>query len=77
MMYGLGGLGMLFGLIFWLLVISALVGLIVWALRRSTAPASYPLAVPGGSAKDIAQQRYARGEITREQYQRILQDLEA
>ncbi len=59
-------------------LIVALVLLIIWALRgmrRGPAPTgmSNP---PATSPRDVAQMRYARGEITREQYQQILADLE-
>jgi putative membrane protein len=54
----------------------AIIGLIVWAvivLTRRGASSS-----AGGekrSAIDIARERYARGEITREEFERLKQDL--
>ncbi len=79
MMYGwyggYGWIGMIISLIFGLLLLGGLVWLVVWAIRRS-GTGTYTNSAPGGiSAKEIAQQRYARGEITREQYQQLLEDL--
>jgi putative membrane protein len=44
----------------------------VWAVKRFTSGS-----VSSGSQtpREILQARYARGEITRDQYQQILQDL--
>lgn len=70
-----GGLGML---VFWGLVL----GLVVWAVRgfggsnpqhppSSTQPGSQPTAL------EILQARYARGEISREEYETIRRDLQS
>ncbi len=80
MMYGYwfgqyGWIGMLISMLIWILVIGGLVWLVVWAVRRSGA-GNYNTNLPAGpSAKEIVQQRYARGEISREQYQQLLEDL--
>jgi putative membrane protein len=71
-MGGFGWIGMLVGLVFWVLVLGGLAWLVTWAVRRAGSGGS---ASTGSSAVEIAQQRYARGEITREQYQQILADL--
>ena len=68
----MGGFGLL-GLLFNVLVLVGIVVLVVWAVKRFTAQGNPPLA--GQSARDILQARYARGEITREQYQQMLSDL--
>ena len=71
-------IGLIINAVIIIALLVALVVLIVWAIRamrRGPAPTgmSNP---PAMSAKDIAQMRYARGEITRDQYQQILADLE-
>ena len=74
-MMGFGGFGLI-GLLFNLLIIIGVVLLVVWAVRRftsGTTNGSQPLG--NQSPREILQARYARGEITREQYQQILQDL--
>ena len=58
-------------------VIVGLVILLVWVVRRMSGNNYSPVSnnLSGQSAKDIAQVRYAKGEITREEYQQILSDL--
>jgi putative membrane protein len=62
------GLGILCMVIFWAVVI----GLIIWAVRRSVNRQSNS---SGDSAMDIARQRYAKGEITKEQFEQMKKDL--
>ena len=63
---------------FWLLVIGGLGLLVVWLFRRDQGqmrdrevppPASRPL--------EILRERYARGEITRDEFDQMRRDLEA
>ncbi len=70
-----GWIWMIVNAIFWLAVIGGIVWLIVWAVRRSGTGSYNNLPPSGPSAKEIAQMRYARGEINREQYQQLLDDL--
>ena len=71
MWYGYGGwwqiVGMLMMAVFW----GGIIWLIVWAVRRSTGGGR----VEGRNALDIAKERYARGEITREQFDDIKKNL--
>lgn len=71
---GYGTTGMILSLVINLVVIIGVVLLIVWFVRR-VFPARAMAGAAGGSAKDILQARYAHGEITREQYQKMLSDL--
>jgi len=66
--YGPTGVGMLFVLLFWVLVVLAIVALVKWlaGARRET----------GERPLDIVRARYAKGEITREQYEQMKKDLE-
>ncbi|HEB63975.1 MAG TPA: SHOCT domain-containing protein [Chloroflexi bacterium] len=77
--WGWGGFGWL-GLVFNLLIIVAVIWLVVWAIRRLTAAGGAGAIggrlSSGTSPRDILQARYARGEITREQYREMLRDLE-
>ena len=57
------------------LFILLLVGVLVWALVRGFGPGASPSAPPGKSAEDILKERYARGEIERDEYQRRLADI--
>ncbi len=75
----LGGAGWIVGLVFNLLIFGGFIWLVVWAVRRMTNGAGFgPMNASGGSsaAREILQARYARGEITREEYQQMLADLE-
>jgi putative membrane protein len=76
---GLGWVGMLIGLVVTIAVIVGVIVLVVWLVRRTSksAPVSVVPTAPNQAAKDIASARYARGEITREEYQQILTDLSA
>ncbi|GAP06418.1 predicted membrane protein [Anaerolinea thermolimosa] len=74
---GFGWIGMVLNLVFTLVVILGVVFLVVWTVRRVSGP-HLPAGSSGQgalSAKEIAQLRYARGEISREEYQQILSDL--
>ncbi len=84
--FGIGGfgafglIGMLLNLVITVGLIAGLVLLVVWAVRRfaPTAQTGWPLAGEPHvelSPRDVLQRRYARGEITREQYQQMLADL--
>jgi putative membrane protein len=75
--FGFGGMGLFGGWIGLILNIAFMIGiviLIVWAVKRFTSGN-----VSSGSAaqtpREIVQARYARGEITRDQYQQMLSDL--
>ncbi|MDE2309682.1 MAG: SHOCT domain-containing protein [Betaproteobacteria bacterium] len=66
------GFGMVFMLLFWVLVILGIAVLIRWLLAQSP---------PSGGSHDktpleIVQERYARGEIDREEYEQKKRDLE-
>ncbi len=73
---GFGWIGMIVNLVITIAVIVGLVLLVVWAVRRMSGnqQAGTPN-LAGPSARDIAQTRYARGEISREEYQQIISDL--
>ena len=80
---GMGGFGLFGGLFSLVLAVGLLVGLVflaIWLWRAFGAPAgtaawrqSSETRQP--SALDVLQARYARGELTREEYQGVLQDL--
>lgn len=81
---GLGLFGGLFSLVFSIGLLAVLVLLGIWLWRKvSPALSSETTAQPltrirsGGSqsAREILQIRYARGELTREEYLAMLQDL--
>lgn len=78
--YGFGGMGW-FGMgliaVITIAVIIGLVLLVIWAVRRMSGTPNQPGSqnMAGQSAKEIAQMRFAKGEISRDEYQQILSDL--
>lgn len=80
-MMGWGGLG--FGLLgwvtmmfFWALVIGGIALLVVWLVRQGQPPSASDQG-NGRTALDILRERYARGELTREEYEQVRRDLQA
>ncbi len=74
------GLGMGFGLLFFVLLSGLLILGAVWLVRAVfPGAAPQPGASPGTdpSARQTLDQRYARGEISKEEYDRIRKDIEA
>jgi putative membrane protein len=68
------GFGWIFMVLFWVLIILGIVALGRWLFSgRGGAGAGGPEKGP----LDIVKERYARGEITREQYEQMRRDLQA
>ncbi len=69
--FGLGGwVGLILTLVFWIGLTAILTLLVIWAIRRVRVPAATdPHAGGQPAATEILQAQYARGEITREQYE--------
>lgn len=72
--FGFNPLGWVVMLLFWLLIIGGVALLAVWFFRQATPAAMGPH--PPTSALDILKERYARGEITREQYEEMRHEIE-
>ena len=71
--YGMGFLGGIFMLLFWGLIIVGLVLVVRWLWDRAQPGAG---AGAGDAPLDILKRRYARGEIGKEEFERIKKDLE-
>ena len=72
MMSGNMGMWMGVGAIFWVVLIAGVIALIVWAVGGTSAGGASP---SGETALEILQKRYARGEITSDQYEDIKRGL--
>jgi putative membrane protein len=69
---------MILQMVFWLGLIAGIVLLVLWAIRgggRTHTSMSSNAASSLHSAVNILKARYARGEITREQYEIMKQDI--
>lgn len=73
--YGWGGMGAWFGMgvmmFFGLLVLVGVLILIVWLARSGSTQSGGQIGSGTSAACDIAKQRYARGEITKDQFDDI------
>jgi len=71
-----GWVGVILNLVFWVGLLAALTLLFVLAVRRAQAPTLTALSASGQpTTKEILQAQYARGEITREQYETMKKDI--
>jgi len=70
-MMGWWGLGFVFFILFWV----AVIWFIVWIVRRATGKGGPCMGMGTKSALDIAKERYAKGEITKEQFDQIKKDI--
>ena len=69
-----GGMGiwMLFGIIFWIVLIAGIVLLVIWAIQRTVGGEP---SRPAESALEILKKRYARGEISKEEFEEKKRDI--
>lgn len=75
MMDGMGWGGMWFGPFFWLLIIGVIIWVVVISInnsRRKDLSNNFP---QQESALDILKKRYAKGEITKEEFEQMKRDL--
>ena len=73
--WGMGWFGTIFMIVFWVLVIVGLVFLIKWLIQSTKSDKD--IARVGSRALDILKERYARGEIGKEEFQRMKADLQS
>ena len=77
--FGFGGFGFFFMLLFWLLII----GLVVWVIAQvfsrtntqTTGGGSTQISTQQNTALEVLKQRYARGEITKSEYEEMRREL--
>ncbi len=65
---------MLFGLIFFLLIITVVVIVIIYVVRSQSRQTSMP--PRKNEALEIAKTRYAKGEISKEEYEALVKELQ-
>jgi putative membrane protein len=69
--YGWMGFGWIFMLVFWGVVIAGVIALARWLLQGTGSRDA-----PGKKPLEILQERYARGEIERDEYEQKRRDLQ-
>ncbi|MFH1169245.1 MAG: SHOCT domain-containing protein [Chloroflexota bacterium] len=69
------GWWMMFGGVWMLIFWGGLIALIVWVVLKLTRGSRGGGGGGDGSALDIARQRYAKGEISREEFEQLKKDL--
>ncbi|OGO40479.1 MAG: hypothetical protein A2Z04_07685 [Chloroflexi bacterium RBG_16_57_9] len=72
--FGIGGFGFVFMLLFWIGIVALAIGGLSVLFPR-TGTASQGTVPPRLSAREILDTRYARGELTRAQYEQMVQDI--
>ncbi len=77
--FGMFGIGMLLMILFWVLIIGGAVWLVMTLVRGSQGhSASLTPTTPAGQTPlDVLKARYAKGEITKEQFEAMKHDLGA
>ena len=70
---GLGWIGMVFGFIFFILVVIGIIFLIVWLVKRSNNPGVENRT--DSKSLEVLKERYAKGEITKDQFDNMRKDL--
>ena len=71
-MMGFGGFGMIFGFIFFVAIVIGVILLIVWLVKIS----GYSVTDKTSThSLEILKERYAKGELTKEQYENMKKEL--
>jgi putative membrane protein len=72
--WGMGWFGMIFMIIFWGLIIVGLVLLIRWLIQNTSGKGQTGVRT-GSNAMDILKERYAKGEISRDEFESMKKDI--
>lgn len=73
--WGAGSWGMGIGMIlFWIIVVFLILGLVRWIAWRGHGYSHHDMM--GNRSLDILKERYAKGEITKEQFEQMKKDLQ-
>jgi putative membrane protein len=57
-----------FMMIVWLIILALAVAAVVWFVRSTTQTSTYPPRIGQSRGLEVLEERYARGEINREEY---------
>ena len=73
--WGMAWFGWIFMIIFWVLIIVGLVFLVKWLAQSTKAASTYGRGEPSSRALEILKERYARGEINKQEFEEKKKDL--
>jgi putative membrane protein len=73
--WGMGWFGGIFMIVFWILIIVGVVFLIKWLVQSTKEHSSSGRRESSGRALDILKERYARGEIDKQEFEEKKRDL--
>lgn len=68
------GFGWIVMILFWLLIIAGLIAIVKWLIGGPETNVPLP---PSKTARQILEERYARGEIDREEFEQKKRDIES
>ena len=75
--FGFGGtwgiVGWIISMLFFLLIIVGSILLVLWLVRQVSHPTTHGISTPRGM--EILKERYAKGEISKEEFERMKKDL--
>jgi putative membrane protein len=71
-MMGFGGFGMIFGFIFFVAIVIGIILLVIWLVKR---PGFNTTDKTSTKSMEVLKERYAKGELTKEQYENMKKDL--
>jgi len=73
--WGYGAFGF-FHMIFWIIVLGVIiVAAVAWAVRTMAPSSAHQLSAPRSPGLDLLEERYARGEINRDEYLQKKRDI--
>jgi putative membrane protein len=72
--WGMGWFGMIFMLLFWVLIIVGIVFLIRWLVQNRGSRSSSGVGT-GSQAMEILKERYAKGEITSDEFESMKKEI--